>query len=84
MNEYKRVPFEHLHNCRDLGGYARADGKMIAYHRLYRSETLDRLTEREWERLKAMGVKTCFVSLYGGKRPDRRAVCYDIFAMRRR
>ena len=58
MNAYKRIPFEHLHNCRDLGGYAGAEGKMIGYHRLYRCESPSKLMEQEWKLLNDMGVKT--------------------------
>lgn len=57
MNNMKRIPFEHLHNCRDLGGYA-CEGGMIGWHRLYRGEAPNRLTESEWEKMKEMGVRT--------------------------
>lgn len=57
MNNMKRIPFEHLHNCRDLGGYACAGG-MIGWHRLYRGEVPNRLTVSEWEKMREMGVRT--------------------------
>lgn len=57
MNHMKRIPFEHLHNCRDLGGYACMDG-MIGWNRLYRGEVPGGLTEIEWEKMAEMGVRT--------------------------
>lgn len=57
MENLKRIPFEHLYNCRDLGGYACAGG-MIEWHRLYRGEAPCSLTEAEWKQMKEMGVRT--------------------------
>ena len=57
MENLKRIPFEHLYNCRDLGGYACAGGT-VAWHRLYRAEAPCNLTEAEWEKMKEMGVRT--------------------------
>lgn len=57
MKHMKRIPFEHLHNCRDLGGYA-CPGGMIGWNRLYRGEVPSRLTEMEWEKMKELGVRT--------------------------
>lgn len=58
MKNYKRVPFEHLKNCRDLGGYGCGEGKMISFGRLYRSEAPGHLDSREWADVEAMGVRT--------------------------
>lgn len=58
MKDYKRIPLKHLKNCRDLGGYGCNDGKMVSFHRLYRSEVPDHLTTQEWNVIEAMGVKT--------------------------
>ncbi len=57
MENVKRIPFEHLYNCRDLGGYA-CGGGMIAWHRLYRAEAPCRLTAEEWGQIQRMGVQT--------------------------
>ncbi len=51
MKNLKRIPMEHLHNLRDLGGYACGDGKTVRYHKLYRCEGLNRLTAAEWKLL---------------------------------
>lgn len=59
MRDYKRIPFPHLFNCRDLGGYACEDGKFFAYHKIYRSDVPAVLGEEEWRYLKEeMGVRT--------------------------
>lgn len=58
MKDYRRIPLEHLKNCRDLGGYSCGGGKMIRYHQLYRSEAPEHLTVQEWNTLEEMGVKT--------------------------
>lgn len=55
---YKRILLEHLHNCRDLGGYSCAKGEMIGYQRLYRSEAPDHLEDCEWDIIEKMGVRT--------------------------
>ena len=51
MKNLKRIPMEHLHNLRDLGGYACGDDKTVRYHKLYRCEGPDRLTAAEWKLL---------------------------------
>lgn len=58
MKDYRRIPLEHLKNCRDLGGYSCGGGKMIRYHQLYRSEAPEHLTSQEWKMLEDLGVKT--------------------------
>lgn len=58
MRDYKRIPFEHLVNCRDLGGYAGVDGKFFAYHKIYRADLPIVLDAQEWEQVLRMGVKT--------------------------
>ena len=58
MNNYKHIPFEHLFNCRDLGGYACEDGKFFAFHKIYRADLPATLTEEEWNRMREMNVRT--------------------------
>lgn len=57
MKNMKRIPFEHLCNCRDLGGYA-CEGGMIGWHKLYRAEAPCDLTAKEWEQMRRMEVRT--------------------------
>lgn len=59
MKDLKRIPMEHLHNLRDLGGYACEGGKSVRYHKLYRCEGPDRLTAEEWRFLiEELGIRT--------------------------
>jgi protein-tyrosine phosphatase len=50
--------FSTVFNFRDLGGLPGADGRIVHYGRLYRSDSLHRLTDEEGERLSALGVRT--------------------------
>jgi protein tyrosine/serine phosphatase len=45
-------------NFRDLGGHSTTDGRTVHYGRLYRSDSLHRLTGEECGRLCAAGVRT--------------------------
>lgn len=56
----RHIAFDALHNFRDLGGYATADGRRTRSGLLYRADALSRLTEgsADWERFRALGVRT--------------------------
>lgn len=45
-------------NTRDIGGYPTADGRMVRWHQIIRSDALYRLTPADFERLEDLGVKT--------------------------
>lgn len=47
MNTSKRLPFEKLHNIRDLGGMVAADGRTIVSGRLIRSGVLAELSDSD-------------------------------------
>ena len=47
-----------MHNFRDLGGYATADGRHLAWGKVYRADGLYRLTENDVERLVPLGLRT--------------------------
>jgi protein-tyrosine phosphatase len=47
-----------LFNFRDLGGHRTADGQTVRYGRLYRSDSLHRLSGAECEQLCGIGVRT--------------------------
>ncbi|MGW1893208.1 tyrosine-protein phosphatase [Streptomyces sp. NPDC002004] len=51
------IPFERLHNFRDLGGYRTDDGRTVRPGRLFRSDSLGKLRGRDWERFRALGVR---------------------------
>jgi len=52
------MTFSTVFNFRDLGGLQNMDGRTVHYGRLYRSDSLHRLTEEEAEKLGALGVRT--------------------------
>jgi protein-tyrosine phosphatase len=54
----RHVPFDRLHNFRDLGGYRTADGRALRWGRLYRSDSLGKLAGDDLDRFTALGVRT--------------------------
>jgi hypothetical protein len=60
------VAFTNVFNFRDLGGYRTADGQLVRWHRLFRSDDLSRLVDDDAERFAALGIRTV-VDL---RRPD--------------
>ncbi len=68
------VPLEGAANFRDLGGYATADGRCLAWGKVYRSDELCRLTDRDVAAIRERGIRL-FCDLRGypevRQRPDR-------------
>ena len=54
----RRIVLEGAFNFRDLGGYPAADGRTIAWRRLFRSDGLSRLTAPDLHRLVELGIQT--------------------------
>ena len=54
----RRLPLEGAINFRDLGGYRTRDGKYTRWGLLYRSDSLVNLTEKDYEYLNHLGIKT--------------------------
>lgn len=54
----RHIAFERLLNFRDLGGYRTADGRSVAWRRLYRSDSLGKLAGADWAAFQALGVRT--------------------------
>ncbi|MCX5332336.1 GNAT family N-acetyltransferase [Streptomyces sp. NBC_00140] len=56
----RHVRFDALHNVRDLGGYQAADGRRIRPRRLYRADSLGKLTRDtpDWSRFLSLGIRT--------------------------
>ncbi|MFJ8112920.1 GNAT family N-acetyltransferase [Streptomyces sp. NPDC096132] len=56
----RHIPFDKLHNFRDLGGYRTRDGRRVRPGRLYRADSLGKLTKDtdDWTRFLALGVGT--------------------------
>jgi protein-tyrosine phosphatase len=45
-------------NFRDLGGYTSKDGRKTVYGKIFRSQSLDHLTDRDLDKIRKIGVKT--------------------------
>ncbi|MGX1883667.1 tyrosine-protein phosphatase [Streptomyces sp. NPDC055287] len=54
----RHIPFERLHNFRDLGGYRTTDGRTLRHGRLYRSDSLAKLHGADHDRFLALGIRT--------------------------
>lgn len=56
----RHIPFDTLHNFRDLGGYRTADGLRVRPGRLYRADSLGKLTKDtpDWNRFLSLSVGT--------------------------
>lgn len=52
------MEFDRLHNFRDMGGYTTADGRAVRWGRLYRADALSNLAGADWDRFRALGVRT--------------------------
>ncbi|RPF35392.1 GNAT family N-acetyltransferase [Streptomyces sp. TLI_185] len=56
----RHIPFDGLHNFRDLGGYSTPDGHRIRPGRLYRADSLGKLRRgtEDWSHFLALGIRT--------------------------
>lgn len=54
----RHLDLEGCFNFRDLGGYLAAGGRRVRWRRLFRADSLSRLTEADFDRLSAMGLTT--------------------------
>lgn len=53
----RHIPLEGASNFRDFGGYSTADGRTVAWRRLYRSDRLNELTPADFTRLSDHGIR---------------------------
>lgn len=90
FHEFGHIPFEKLHNTRDLGGMPAADGRTIVPAKLIRSGALHKASVQDLARLVAdyrlAGVIDFRTQLERDKEPDPRAfmegvVFYDFPAL---
>ncbi|MBC2905920.1 tyrosine-protein phosphatase [Streptomyces cupreus] len=80
----RHIRFDALHNFRDLGGYRTPDGRRVRPGRLYRADSLGKLTEgtEDWSRFLALGVRTVIDLRYPweietrGRVPDHASFTY--------
>ncbi|MCT9077534.1 tyrosine-protein phosphatase [Streptomyces fulvoviolaceus] len=56
----RHIAFDKLHNFRDLGGYTTFDGRRIRTARLYRTDSLGKLSEStpDWDHFLSLGIRT--------------------------
>lgn len=52
------IPFDAVHNFRDLGGYTTDDGRTVQWGRMFRADGLYRLTESDLDVVDALGIRT--------------------------
>jgi protein-tyrosine phosphatase len=78
----RHISFERLHNFRDLGGYPTADGQVVRWGRLFRSDSLGKLAGADWDRFLGLGV-TAVIDLRHpweidakGRVPEHPAIAY--------
>jgi hypothetical protein len=78
--DQRLVAFDACFNFRDLGGYPTADGRQVRWGRLYRSDTLHRLTPADLEAFGSLGLETAIdlrtateLEDYGSLSEDARA-----------
>ncbi|WP_042396362.1 tyrosine-protein phosphatase [Streptacidiphilus carbonis] len=88
----RHIAFERLHNFRDLGGYAAADGRSVRWGRLYRSDSLGKLTPGgpDHQRFLDLGIRTVVDLRYpweverGGRVPEQPGLEYHNLSIEHR
>ncbi|MBB2942127.1 protein tyrosine/serine phosphatase [Actinoplanes lutulentus] len=54
----RNLPFAKAYNFRDVGGYTGLDGRTVRWRRLFRADSLHRLSEQDTEAFALLGIKT--------------------------
>lgn len=54
----RRIALKGAANCRDLGGYATADGRHTRWRTIYRSDSLSDLTDADLSTFHSLGIRT--------------------------
>ena len=88
----RHIRFDALHNFRDLGGYPTTDGHRVRPGRLYRADSLSKLTQGtpDWSRFLALGVHTVIDLRYPweignrGRVPDHPSFTYHNLSIEHR
>lgn len=60
INDYlsRHHPFEGCFNFRDIGGYPSSDGRTVRWGQYFRTGRLDRMTEQDLSKVRALGIAT--------------------------
>ena len=61
MQHIKHIPMDGPKNFRDIGGYMNIEGRLVAWNRLYRSDGLSALSERD-EKMSSSQLARHYVS----------------------
>jgi hypothetical protein len=88
----RHIPFDRLHNFRDLGGYPAADGRTVRWQRLYRSDSLGKLRgdATDEKRFLDLGIRTVIDLRYpweadrGGRVPELDGLRYHNLSIEHR
>ncbi|QCX74784.1 Tyrosine-protein phosphatase precursor [Streptomyces sp. YIM 121038] len=86
----RHIPFDRLHNFRDLGGYVTEDGRTVRWGTVYRSDSLSKLRDADWERFLGLGVRTVIDLRYPweieakGRVPDHASFAYHNLSVEHR
>lgn len=78
----RHLPFERLHNFRDLGGYPTAGGRHVRWGRLYRADSLGKLADADLDRFAELGVRAVIDLRHSweisewGRVPDQPGLAY--------
>jgi protein-tyrosine phosphatase len=86
----RHIPFERLHNVRDLGGLRGIAGRPVRSGVLYRADSLAKLDGADLERFRALGVRTVIDLRYPweiearGRVPESVEVAYFNFSIEHR
>ncbi|MFF2008348.1 tyrosine-protein phosphatase [Streptomyces sp. NPDC058195] len=86
----RHIAFERLHNFRDVGGYCGEGGRPVRQGVLYRSDSLGKLRNGDWDRFLALGIGTVIDLRYDweiaakGKVPDAPGLRYHNLSIEHR
>ncbi len=86
----RHIAFDRLYNFRDAGGYQTGDGRTVRCGRLYRSDSLGKLSGQDWQLFLALAVRTVLDLRHPhevearGRVPDSDGICYHNISVEHR